>query len=82
MVGANLKAVIFDFDGTLFTCPYDFAAMRAAVLEIALRFGVSKETIAGLGGGNRILAAGCRGISGGLGGFLYFEGRRIKAEIG
>jgi phosphoglycolate phosphatase len=44
-----LKAVIFDLDGTLLNCPYDFAAMRAKVLEVAASFGIAAEALAGLG---------------------------------
>lgn len=44
-----MQAIIFDLDGTLLNCPYDFAAMREAVLDLAGRFGVSREKLAGLG---------------------------------
>jgi phosphoglycolate phosphatase len=45
----RLQAVIFDLDGTLVTCPYDFVAMRQAMLEVAERFGLSLEKIRDLG---------------------------------
>ncbi|NIM05436.1 MAG: HAD-IA family hydrolase [Armatimonadetes bacterium] len=45
----RLRAVIFDLDGTLVNCPYDFTAMRQAVIEIGRRFGIAEEELAGLG---------------------------------
>jgi len=45
----RLRAVIFDLDGTLVTCPYDFVAMRQAMLEVAERFGLPLEKIRDLG---------------------------------
>ncbi len=44
-----LKAVVFDLDGTLLNCPYDFAAMRHAVMEVASAHGLSKEALSGMG---------------------------------
>lgn len=35
-----LHALVFDFDGTLATCPYDFTRMRQAVLETVTAFGL------------------------------------------
>lgn len=37
----NVHALVFDFDGTLATCPYDFHAMRQAVLQVAVQYGLS-----------------------------------------
>lgn len=45
----SLKAVIFDLDGTLLNCPYDFAAMREAVMQVASAHGLSKDALSGLG---------------------------------
>ena len=44
-----LRAVVFDLDGTLLNCPYDFKAMREAVLEIASAHGLAKDELAGMG---------------------------------
>lgn len=44
-----LRAVVFDLDGTLLNCPYDFAEMRRVVMEIAVEAGVQPEALAGLG---------------------------------
>lgn len=39
----HLKAVVFDFDGTLAKLNIDFAAMRRDVLELLSRYGVSPD---------------------------------------
>jgi hypothetical protein len=44
-----LRAVIFDLDGTLVSCPYDFAGMRQAVLDVARLFGLPVEKLTGMG---------------------------------
>jgi phosphoglycolate phosphatase len=36
----GITALVFDFDGTLATCPYDFAHMRRVVLEAAQQHGI------------------------------------------
>lgn len=36
----DITTLIFDFDGTLATCPYDFAQMRVSVLSAAVDFGI------------------------------------------
>lgn len=36
-----VRTVVFDFDGTLATCPYDFPRMRRAVTETAVAFGLA-----------------------------------------
>jgi len=67
-----LRAVIFDLDGTLVNCPYDFAAMRQAIVEIGRRFGLPAEKLASLG----ILEAIREGE-----GLLALEvGKRFRAE--
>lgn len=45
---AGVRALIFDFDGTLATAPYDFAAMRRQVVSAADRYGVEARSLAGL----------------------------------
>lgn len=35
-----ITTIIYDFDGTLATCPYDFAYMRRVVLDTAAEFGI------------------------------------------
>ena len=40
IVQASVRTLVFDFDGTLATCPYDFPRMRRAVTETADRFGL------------------------------------------
>ena len=37
----EIAAVVLDVDGTVVTCPYDFDAMRAAVGEVAARYGLN-----------------------------------------
>jgi phosphoglycolate phosphatase len=37
--------VILDVDGTVATCPYDFDAMRAAVADVAARWGMDAEAL-------------------------------------
>lgn len=41
----TLHAIVFDFDGTLATCPYDFVRMREAVLSVAREYGIPPEHI-------------------------------------
>ncbi|MHB9025099.1 MAG: HAD family hydrolase [Armatimonadota bacterium] len=41
--------LVFDFDGTLATCPYDFAQMRRSVLQAAHVYGLTPEQLDGLG---------------------------------
>jgi phosphoglycolate phosphatase len=43
-----VRALIFDFDGTLATAPYDFAAMRRWVVSAAERYGVKPDALSGL----------------------------------
>jgi phosphoglycolate phosphatase len=43
-----LKALIFDFDGTLATARYDFGAMREAVRALAGDYGVEARELEGL----------------------------------
>jgi phosphoglycolate phosphatase len=45
---SELKAVIFDFDGTLATGRYDFQAMRDRVYGLAEAHGVGKDSLHGL----------------------------------
>jgi phosphoglycolate phosphatase len=40
-----ITAVVLDVDGTVVTCPYDFAAMRAAVAALAAGYGVDTATL-------------------------------------
>lgn len=42
-----IRAVLFDLDGTLVLTRIDFAAMRAAVVEVVLAAGIEREAIAG-----------------------------------
>lgn len=44
-----ITGIIFDFDGTLATCPYDFTYMRQCILETAEEFGLERERLAGFG---------------------------------
>jgi len=41
----NIKAVIFDFDGTLAVLNIDFSSMRERVLDLMKQFGVDKKSI-------------------------------------
>jgi phosphoglycolate phosphatase len=45
----GITGIIFDFDGTLATCPYDFAYMRQCILATAEEFGLRREQLDGLG---------------------------------
>jgi len=45
----NISSIVFDFDGTLATCPYDFAFMRQSILATAEEFGLARERLAGFG---------------------------------
>ncbi|MEI7833058.1 MAG: HAD family hydrolase [bacterium] len=40
---ATITTIVYDFDGTLATCPYDFAHMRRVVLDTAAEFGIPAE---------------------------------------
>ena len=42
---SRMKAMIFDFDGTLAVLNIDFSAMRERVFELIRRFGVEEEAI-------------------------------------
>jgi phosphoglycolate phosphatase len=37
----DIRTLVFDFDGTLVTCPYDFSRMRRAVVQAAMDFGIA-----------------------------------------
>ena len=54
----QIEAIIFDFDGTLASSPYDYAAIRRAVWLVARDFGIAQSQLSGLG----ILEAMERGI--------------------
>jgi len=41
----GIDGVVFDFDGTLANCPYDFARMRRALYAVAARHGVAREEL-------------------------------------
>lgn len=43
----GMDTIIFDFDGTLATCPYDFARMRQAALEVAAQYELPMEELEG-----------------------------------
>ncbi|MHB0938670.1 MAG: HAD family hydrolase [Armatimonadota bacterium] len=45
----DINTIIFDFDGTLATCPYDFTHMRLSILETAEAFGLAREELLGFG---------------------------------
>lgn len=45
----GITTLVFDFDGTLATCPYDFDHMRQAILHSALAHGIDPAQLAGLG---------------------------------
>ncbi len=45
----GVTTVVFDFDGTLATCPYDFQKMRRAVLAAVVEHGIDLEQVANLG---------------------------------
>lgn len=47
MLNSTINAVVFDFDGTLASCPYDFQQMREAVLVTAREFGLSRTEMGG-----------------------------------
>lgn len=38
-----MQTLVFDFDGTLATCPYDFHHMRQSVLRVAVEFGLDPD---------------------------------------
>jgi phosphoglycolate phosphatase len=40
-----IDAAVFDVDGTVVTCPYDFDAMRAAVADIAARWEIEAPSL-------------------------------------
>jgi len=41
----SIDAAVFDVDGTIATCPYDFDAMRAAVADVAARYGLDTKSL-------------------------------------
>ena len=45
----GITTLVFDFDGTLATCPLDFAQMRRVVLETALSHGINPTRLGNLG---------------------------------
>jgi phosphoglycolate phosphatase len=45
----TIRAAILDVDGTVATCPYDFDAMRAAVREVAARWGLDISSLRMMG---------------------------------
>ena len=45
----GITTIVFDFDGTLATCPYDFTHMRRSILATAEEFGLAREQLAGFG---------------------------------
>ena len=45
----GVTTVVFDFDGTLATCPYDFQKMRRAVLAAVTEHGIDPARVANLG---------------------------------
>ena len=67
-----LRAVVFDLDGTLLNCPYDFAAMRAAVAQVVQRYGLPEALLSGTG----LL----EGIGLGEAALSGEEGRRFRLE--
>ena len=67
----DINAVIFDFDGTLASCPYDFHQMREAVLLTAEEFGISRLALDGHEGLLETIASGAE--------FLVEEPERATA---
>jgi len=49
MTLASITTLVFDFDGTLATCPYDFAQMRRSVLQAAIAHGINPAQLGELG---------------------------------
>ncbi len=45
----SITTLVFDFDGTLANCPYDFAQMRRAILATAREYGVDPAQLEGFG---------------------------------
>ncbi len=45
----HITTLVFDFDGTLANCPYDFAQMRRAILSTAQEFGLAPAQLDGFG---------------------------------
>jgi len=45
----GIIGIVFDFDGTLATCPYDFTHMRRSILETAEEFGLARDALTGFG---------------------------------
>ena len=41
----DVRGIVFDFDGTLANCPYDFQVMREKLYEIADRWGVPRAEL-------------------------------------
>ena len=46
---AGITSLVFDFDGTLATCPYDFAQMRRCILATAEEYGLTRAALDGFG---------------------------------
>ncbi len=67
----RLKAVVLDVDGTIVTCPYDFAAMRAAVARLAADYGLAPAALPHRGVLEQIEAAAAH---------LGNEAARFRAE--
>jgi len=49
MIFNGINGIVFDFDGTLATCPYDFAYMRQSILATGEEFGLARERLASFG---------------------------------
>ncbi len=45
----HITSLVFDFDGTLATCPYDFAHMRRVILLTAEEHGLDPQSLLGHG---------------------------------
>ena len=45
----GIESIVFDFDGTLATCPYDFKQMRRRILETAEEFDLARARFDGFG---------------------------------
>jgi phosphoglycolate phosphatase len=79
---ADLRALIFDFDGTLATGAYDFQAMRERVHALAARYGVAPRALEGLYALEAVeRAAGIIGHDDGDAAAFRTEADRIITEI-
>lgn len=45
----HITTLVFDFDGTLANCPYDFAQMRQSILASACEYGLEPAALDGFG---------------------------------